>query len=51
LAEDLAPIEIADALKLRGRNHRMTPADYAGDRTSRSLGDIEDPAARGGVLL
>jgi hypothetical protein len=51
LAEDLAPIEIAEALKIRGRNHRMTPADYAGDRTFRSLVDIEDPAVRGGVLM
>src|SRR5258705_2879583 len=32
LAEDLTPIEIADGQKLLGRNRRMTPADYAGDR-------------------
>ena len=38
LAEDLTPIEIADGFKLLGRNRRMTPADYAGDRTTvRSL--------------
>jgi hypothetical protein len=34
LAEDLTPIEIADGLKLVGRNRRMTPADYAGDRAA-----------------
>jgi hypothetical protein len=50
LAEDLTAIEIADGLKLLGRHRRMTPADYAGDRTSRSLVDIEDPAVRGSAL-
>jgi hypothetical protein len=50
LAEDLTPIEIADGHKLLGRNRRMTPADYAGDRATRSLIDIEDPAVRGSAL-
>jgi hypothetical protein len=50
LAEDLTPIEIADGHKLLGRNRRMTPADYAGDRAARSLVDIEDPAVRGSAL-
>jgi hypothetical protein len=50
LAEDPTPIEIADGYKLLGRNRRMTPADYAGDRTSRSLVDIEEPAVRGSAL-
>jgi hypothetical protein len=50
LAEDLTPIEIADGHKLVGRNRRMTPADYAGSRATRSLVDIEDPAVRGSAL-
>lgn len=50
LAEDLTPIEIADGLKLVGRNRRMATADYAGDRAARSLVDIEDPAVRGSAL-
>jgi hypothetical protein len=50
LAEDLTPIEIADELKLLGRHRRMAPADYAGDRTARSLVDVEDPAVRGSAL-
>ena len=50
LAEDLTSIEIADGFKLIGRHRRMTPADYAGDRTARSLVDIEDPPVRGSAL-
>jgi Bacterial TniB protein len=43
-------IEIANGLKLIGRHRRMTPDDYAGDRATRSLVDIEDPAVRGSAL-
>ena len=50
LAEDLTAIEIADGLKLIGRHHRMTPADYGGDRTVRRLVDADDPAVRGSAL-
>jgi hypothetical protein len=46
----LTPVEIADGLKLVGRNRRMVPADYAGARAARSLVDIEDPAVRGSAL-
>jgi hypothetical protein len=44
------PIEIAVGFKLVGRNRRMVPADYPGDRAARSLVDIEDPAVRGSAL-
>jgi hypothetical protein len=47
LAEELTAIEI---FKLLGRHRRMTQADYAGDRSTRSLVDIEDPALRGSAL-
>jgi hypothetical protein len=50
LAEDLTPVEIANGLKLLGRNRRMMPTDYAGTRAARSLVDIEDPAVRGSAL-
>ena len=50
LAEELTSIEISEDLKLLGRHRQMTPADYAGDRTTRSLVDIEDPALRGSAL-
>ncbi len=50
LAEDLTSIEIANGLKLIGRHRRMTPDDYADDRATRSLVDIEDPAVRGSAL-
>jgi hypothetical protein len=46
-AEELTAIEI---FKLLGRHRRMTQADYAGDRSTRSLVDIEDPALRGSAL-
>jgi hypothetical protein len=50
MAEELTAIEISGGLKLLGRHRRMTPADYAGDRTTRSLVDVDDPALRGSAL-
>jgi hypothetical protein len=50
LAEELTPIEIWKRTNSLSRHRRMTAADYPGDRSVRSLVDIQNPGLRSSAL-
>jgi len=50
LAEELTPIEIWKRTNSLSRHRRMTAADYPGDRSVRSLVNIQNPGLRSSAL-